>query len=177
MQIEAQIDQNDTIAKEFSLWKNSGSTYTRGNMFIIPIEQSLVYVEPVYLAAANSSLPEVRRVIVAYGDRIAYESTLSAALDTLFGEGILGEPAAGESEGGGEGPMSRDDMIVSANEAYRNAMEAQRSGDWAAYGREIKQVENYLNQLMPAGAAEPAEEIGEGSVDTVDVTEPAAAGD
>ena len=77
MQIEAQIDQNTEISKEFSLWDSNGSKYTRGNMFVIPIDDSLLYVEPVYLEATNSSIPEVKRVIVVYGDEIAYESTLA----------------------------------------------------------------------------------------------------
>jgi uncharacterized membrane protein (UPF0182 family) len=75
MQVEAMIDQSTEISKEFSLWDSSGSAYSRGNMFILPIEDSLLYVEPVYLEATNSSIPEVKRVIVVYGDKIAYEST------------------------------------------------------------------------------------------------------
>jgi uncharacterized membrane protein (UPF0182 family) len=178
-QIEAQIDQTDTIAKEFSLWKNSGSTYTRGNMFIIPIEASLVYVEPVYLAAANSSLPEVRRVIVAYGDRIAYESTLSAALDSLFGSGSLeaggGAGGAAEEPGAEQGDLGFDELALRANEAYENAVAAQRNGDWAAYGRELKNLEQYLTQMLPPEEQQAAldayaesEESGEGSPESVD---------
>ncbi len=85
MQIESQIDQNTEISKEFSLWNSSGSTYTRGDMFVIPINDSILYCEPVYLeSASDTSLPEVKRVIVAYGDKIAYEPTLSEALISLF---------------------------------------------------------------------------------------------
>ena len=85
MQIESQIDQNTEISKEFSLWNSSGSKYTRGDMFVIPINDSILYVEPVYLeASSDTSLPEVKRVIVAYGDRIAYEPTLAEALISLF---------------------------------------------------------------------------------------------
>ena len=87
MQVEAQIDQNTEISKEFSLWSSSGSKYSRGNLFVIPIEDSLLYVEPVYLEATNSSIPEVKRVIVVYGDNIAYEATLAEALTSMFGEG------------------------------------------------------------------------------------------
>jgi len=90
-QIEAQINQDAEISKEFALWNNSGSTYSRGDMFVIPIENSLLYVEPVYLEASTSSLPEVKRVIVYYNDKLAYSSTLSEALDELFGEGS-GDP-------------------------------------------------------------------------------------
>ena len=91
MQVEAQIDQSPEISKEFSLWNSSGSQYSRGNMFIVPIEDSLLYIEPVYLEATNSSIPEVKRVIVVYGDRIAYEPTLAEALNSLFGEGSVAE--------------------------------------------------------------------------------------
>ncbi len=85
MQIESQIDQNTEISKEFSLWNSSGSTYTRGDMFVIPINDSILYCEPVYLeSASDTSLPEVKRVIVAYGDKIAYEPTLAEALISLF---------------------------------------------------------------------------------------------
>ena len=77
MQIEAQIDQNTEISKEFSLWKQSGSKYKRGDLFVIPIGTSLLYVEPVYLEATNQAIPEVKRVIVAYQDKIAYEPTLA----------------------------------------------------------------------------------------------------
>ncbi|MDR1953945.1 MAG: UPF0182 family protein, partial [Clostridiales Family XIII bacterium] len=74
-QIDAQIAQDTTISRDFSLWENSGSTYSRGNMFVIPIEESIMYVEPIYLKASDSSLPEVKRIIIYYGDRIAYEAT------------------------------------------------------------------------------------------------------
>lgn len=151
MQIESQIDQHPEISKEFSLWNSAGSTYIRGNLFVIPIEDSLVYVEPVYLEASNTgSLPEVKRVIVAYGNRIAYEPTLAEALDALFGAGT-GTPIAPDEETRPDegGIMTVDELIWLANEAFNNATEAQRNGDWAAYGRYLKELENYLNQMMP----------------------------
>ena len=86
-QIEARINQHTEIAQDFTLWSSAGSTYTRGNIFVIPIENSLIYVEPIYLESANSSLPEVKRVIIYYNERIAYENTLAEALDAMFGEG------------------------------------------------------------------------------------------
>ncbi|HWQ80070.1 MAG TPA: UPF0182 family protein [Anaerovoracaceae bacterium] len=152
MQIESQIDQHPDISKEFSLWNSAGSTYIRGNLFIIPIENSLVYVEPVYLEASNTgSLPEVKRVIVAYGDRIAYEPTLSAALDSLFGAGTGTPQAPGEEKPGtGEtGTLTADELIRLSNEAFNNATAAQQNGDWSAYGRYLNELKGYLNQLMP----------------------------
>ena len=87
-QIDAQIAQNTQISQDFALWENSGSTYSRGNMFVIPIENSFMYVEPIYLRASSGSMPEVKRVIIYYNEKIAYEATLAEALDTMFGRGV-----------------------------------------------------------------------------------------
>ena len=156
MQIEAQIDQNPEISKEFSLWNSSGSSYTRGNMFVIPIEESFIYVEPVYLEATNSSIPEVKRVIVAYGDRIAYEETLDRALDSLFGSGDSGGEKPTVPDGGSTDGMDADQLIQLIAEAFDNAQLAQRNGDWAAYGEYMKQMQNYLNLLT---TPEPEDEL------------------
>lgn len=153
MQIEAQIDQNTEISKEFSLWNSSGSNYSRGNMFVIPIEDSLLYVEPVYLEATNSSIPEVKRVIVAYGDQIAYESTLAEALNSLFGEGSAKEsPGSGGTEKTekGDTPLSKADLAEKAQESLKNAQDAQKDGDWAKYGEYLEDLQKYLNRLAPA---------------------------
>ncbi|MGI6720348.1 MAG: UPF0182 family protein [Anaerovoracaceae bacterium] len=111
--IEAQINQDPEISKEFALWNNSGSLYSRGNMFVIPVEDSIVYVEPIYLEATAASLPEVKRVAVYYNERLAYKPTLGEALDELFGPGagapltaefpvLAGKEAAAILEAGGE---------------------------------------------------------------------------
>ncbi len=156
MQIEAQIDQNPEISKEFSLWNSSGSSYTRGNMFVIPIEESFIYVEPVYLEATNSSLPEVKRVIVAYGDQIAYEATLDQALDSLFGSGDSGGQQADIGDAENTDGMSVLQLARLVAEAFDNAQTAQRNGDWAAYGEYMKQLQTYLTLLT--GEATRAEE-------------------
>ncbi len=148
MQIEAQIDQNTEISKEFSLWNSSGSTYTRGNMFVIPIEDSLIYVEPVYLEASNSAIPEVKRVIVAYNDRIAYEPTLAEALASLFGKSENGQGSTNQPETNeGSQELTKTELITLANEAFDNAQAAMQSGNWARYGEYLTQLEQYLNML------------------------------
>jgi len=155
MQIDSQIDQDTTISKEFSLWGSTGSDYIRGNTFVVPIEDSFIYIEPVYLKAANiNSLPEVKRVIVAYGDRIAYEPTLAGALNELFGtgDGISSQP---EPDQPTDGTLTTDKLIQLANEAFKNAIAAQKNGDWASYGSYMKEVERYLTQLAPAEAPQP----------------------
>lgn len=154
MQIEAQIDQNTEISKEFSLWDSAGSNYSRGNMFVIPIEDSLLYVEPVYLEAKNSSIPEVKRVIVAYGDQIAYESTLTEALNSLFGEGSAKEsPGSNDAEAQNsqqsDDTLSQAELAAKAQEAFNNAEKAQKDGDWAKYGQYLDELQKYLNLLAP----------------------------
>ena len=174
-QVEAQIDQDPNISKEFSLWSQRGSTYLRGNMFVIPVEDSLMYVEPIYLQADNdSSLPEVKRVIAVFNDNIAYEATLGDALKTLFGREIgelayVGEidadpaeveaaengeaPAEGEQEAGEAQTATQEELIQKANEVFDKAVTAQQSGDWAAYGDYLKELQRYLGALE-AGTGE-----------------------
>ena len=150
MQIEAQIDQNTEISKEFSLWAQSGSKYKRGDLFVIPIGTSLMYVEPVYLEASNQAIPEVKRVIVAYQDRIAYEPTLAEALMSLFGATADRNNADSVVDNGSDDEGTSNDiqsLINSAQNAYDKAIEAQKNGDWSGYGKYIGQLEKYLKKL------------------------------
>lgn len=151
-QIEAQINQDAEISKEFSLWNNSGSKYSRGNLYVLPVADSLLYVEPIYLESSSGSLPEVKRVVMYYGDKVAYESTLAECLDSLFGKGAgdplntenpieAGREAAAIIAAGGIQPPAidpgieidpdkppqpdggDDNYLELANEAYEKAME------------------------------------------------------
>jgi hypothetical protein len=147
-QVEAQIDQNTEISKDFSLWNSAGTDYSRGNLFVIPVNDSLLYVEPIYLEASNSAIPEVKRVIVAYDDQIAYEPTLSGALEELFGSN--GGTEDEKSEGGEAGESkqkTQSDYIKAAQEAYDNAQEALKEGDWAAYGKYMDELSKNLSKL------------------------------
>ena len=159
-QIEAQIDQNTEISKDFTLWASNGTTYRRGNLFVIPINTSVLYVEPVYLEAQNSSIPEVKRIIMAYKDQIAYGETLSDCIITLFGYDINADsevkpddssiinPDDGDDEDGTTPEtMTQAELIAKAQEAFNKAQEAMQQGNWAAYGTYLDQLEDYLNQL------------------------------
>ena len=159
-QIEAQIDQNTEISKEFSLWTSAGTTYRRGNMFIIPINSSILYVEPVYLEATNSSIPEVKRIIMAYNDKIAYEETLADCLVSLFGSkaenGVNGS-GSGSSDstdtgtdvsGSETSDLSITEIAQLVQDYYDKAKSAQQSGDWAEYGENLDKMEEYLNMLV-----------------------------
>lgn len=149
MQIEAQIDQNTKISQDFSLWSQAGSKYSRGNLFVVPIENSLLYVEPIYLEASNSAIPEVKRVIVAYGDKIAYEQTLAEALEDLFGEGSGVESVVenGDDKGQADSVPSTQDYIKKAAEAYDNGQKALKDGDWSKYGESMSELKDALDHL------------------------------
>ncbi len=153
MQVEAQIDQDTEISKEFSLWSQSGSKYSRGNLFVVPIEDSLLYVEPVYLEATNSSIPEVKRVIVLFGDRLAYKPTLDAALESLFSEEATADDGDGEKgdkgdKDKGDQALSQTEIIAMCQGAYDSAQEAAQNGEWANYGKYMDELEKYLNMLQ-----------------------------
>ncbi len=169
-QIEARINQHTKIAQDFTLWSSAGSTYSRGNMFVIPIENSLIYVEPIYLESANSSLPEVKRVIIYYNERIAYEDTLAKALDSMFGEGASsGYADADETDGEGGDPsaLSLEQLAQLANTAFDNALEAQQNGDWAAYGRYLDELASYLELMVPSAAETTAAPVDDTVVEDV----------
>jgi uncharacterized membrane protein (UPF0182 family) len=145
-QIDARIDQDPVIARQLALWNQAGSTVIRGSLLAIPIEQSLIYVQPLYLAAAaQGALPELRRVIVAHGNDIAMTPTLEESLATLFGSRrppALGATAAPPSDDA-SGSVGRQ-----AWEAWLRAQEALRTGDLARYGVEQKRLEEVLQAII-----------------------------
>jgi uncharacterized protein len=151
--IQARINQDPVISQQIALWNQQGSRVITGNLLAIPIEQSLIYVQPLYLAAAEQgALPELRRVVVAYGNLIAMEPTLEAALGRIFGARVRGDeqaaqpaergPAAAPAAGAAIGAA-----VQRAWEAWQRGQEALRKGDWALYGQEQKRVEEALRQL------------------------------
>ncbi|MGK7910391.1 MAG: UPF0182 family protein [Synechococcus sp.] len=160
-QIEARIDQTPEISEQLTLWSQQGSRVIRGDLLVIPIERSLLYVEPIFLSAEEGALPELQRVIVAYADRIVMANRLPEALVAVFGpevdqseEGVVIDedgraPFAGIEEI--EGLEGLDDnlrqTIREALEEYEGAIEAQRSGDWADYGRRQEVLGELLRQL------------------------------
>jgi uncharacterized membrane protein (UPF0182 family) len=157
-QIAARIDQDPVIAQQLSLWNQRGSTVIRGSLLAIPIEESLIYVEPMYLAAEKGSIPELKRVFVAYGNQIAMEETLEASLQAIFGRRPTPAPVS-VPEGslrppGGEGVAA---LVGRAWEAWNRAQDSLRRGDWSAYGEAQKRLEEALRALRErAGPSGPA---------------------
>ncbi len=150
-QIDARIDQDPVISQQLSLWNQRGSTVIRGSLIALPLDQSLIYVQPLYLAASEQgAVPELRRVIVAYGNQIAMEPTLQQSLVRLFGgrpaTGAAPPPAAAATPPSAEGGGARQ-LGQRALEIWNRAQDALRRGDWATYGAEQKRLEEALRAL------------------------------
>jgi uncharacterized membrane protein (UPF0182 family) len=148
-QIVNRINQDTDISRQISLWDQRGSEVIRGNLLVIPIEESLIYVQPLYLRAEGGRIPEMKRVVVAYQNQVVMEETLEAGLARLFG-GQVGPNAAAAAPPGaarpGNGPAA--DLARRAAELYQGAIEAQRKGDWARYGEALSQLGEVLRQLQ-----------------------------
>jgi len=145
LQIEARIDQEPAISGQLSLWHQRGSRVIRGNLLVIPIGNSLLYVEPLYLQAETGRLPELKRVIVASGEQVVMADTLDEAL-----AGIGGAPVVTVEEEPVEEAVRAYDLAVSALEHYQRAQELLRQGDWGGYGAELDAVRRDLENLVEA---------------------------
>jgi uncharacterized membrane protein (UPF0182 family) len=148
-QIVNRINQDTDISRQISLWDQRGSEVIRGHLLVIPIEESLIYVQPLYLRAEGGRIPEMKRVVVAHQNRVVMEETLEAGLARLFGGAV--EPAAAAATPTGvarPGNASAADLARQAAELYQRAVAAQRSGDWARYGEELSQLGEVLRQLQ-----------------------------
>ena len=151
-QIESRINQNTDIAQQLTLWDQRGSRIYRGNLLVIPLHNSILYVEPLYLQAEASRLPELKRVIAAFGNRVVMEETLEYALLSLFGQG---SSLAVTPDGAAVTPGSADTSSVSAlnqlaaqaRQNYDRANEQLRAGDWAGYGESIKALGGVIARI------------------------------
>jgi uncharacterized protein len=155
-QIENRINQDTEISRQISLWDQRGSTVIRGDLLVIPIEASLLYVQPLYLQAEGGRIPELKRVVVAYQNRVVMQETLDGALTELFGgsAGPGGQPAppATAARAPADTMAAPADtgfraLVTQARRAYDAALEAQRRIDWARYGEEFRRLGEVLDKL------------------------------
>ena len=150
-QVVARINQDQVISPQITLWNQQGSQVIQGTLLVIPIQESLIYIRPLYLRGTGGRIPELKRVIVAHQNQIVMEETLEASLERLFPSDRgqprqAAEPAApGAAREAVNGPVA--DLAVRAHEHYQRAMKAQREGDWALYGEEIRRLGEVL-ELM-----------------------------
>jgi uncharacterized membrane protein (UPF0182 family) len=152
MQIEGIISQDTVISSQLNLLATGGnSQVVRGNMLTIPVEDSMLYVEPIYVRSVNANaLPEVKKVIVYYKNNVVMENTLEEGLERIFKlssnkpqptePGEVQEPSTGEQE-------DMLDLITRANTVFEQSQEAMRNGNWSEYGSKLKELEEILNKL------------------------------
>ncbi len=134
MQIEARIDQNPEISKLFTLWGQVGSRVIRGNLLVIPIGGCILYVEPIYLKAEKSHIPELRGVIVAYNDYVVMKENLESAIGSILGKKV-------------EVVKEKGNLVKLAIEYYDKAMESVKEGNWSAFGEYLKKLGEILRAL------------------------------
>jgi uncharacterized membrane protein (UPF0182 family) len=169
-QVVARINQDQVIAPQITLWNQQGSQVIQGTLMVIPIEESLIYVRPLYLRAQAGRIPELTRVIVAYQNRIVMEPTFDQAIARLFGQadrtgpprpgasttaGTSGTPGTPGTSGtlatpaapAGVDAAAWNRMADEARDTYRRALEAQKAGDWAKYGEEIRRLGELLERM------------------------------
>jgi uncharacterized membrane protein (UPF0182 family) len=161
-QVVARINQDQVIAPQITLWNQQGSQVIQGTLMVIPIEESLIYVRPLYLRAQNGRIPELTRVIVAYQNRIVMEPTLDQAIARLFGNGdrttppapsratardAAAAPPAADAAAPAGSTAEWDRLAADARATYQRAIEAQKAGDWAKYGEEIRRLGELLERI------------------------------
>ncbi|WP_429161698.1 UPF0182 family protein [Desulfitispora alkaliphila] len=150
-QINARIDQDTEISQQLTLWDQRGSQVLRGNMMVLPIANSILYVEPLFLQAEQSNIPELSRVIVSYEEEIVMAETFEQALREIFKdeamEQIIDEATEGEDFILNEQLDSLEELIEKANELYQAAQESLSNGEWAEYGEKMKELETILKRL------------------------------
>ncbi|MDE0085690.1 MAG: UPF0182 family protein [Candidatus Poribacteria bacterium] len=163
-QVENFISQKPEISEQISLWNQQGTRVLRGNLLILPMNNDLLYVEPIYIQSEDeeTAIPELRRVVIGYEENdsdnlhVAWGKTLDEALREVFLNrfGLQSEPTVTitedtqESTELPEAATSLRGLIEQANNYYNNAQNAQRNGNWAEYGRNIGLLEQTLKQLQ-----------------------------
>jgi uncharacterized membrane protein (UPF0182 family) len=152
-QIVARINQDQAISPQITLWNQQGSEVLQGTLLVIPIQESLIYVRPLYLRSAGGRIPELKRVIVAHQNQIVMEETLDQALNRLFPSGGESEEPTPDSieapsaETGATHLVVDNSLATQAREHYQRATQAQREGNWTLYGEELRKLGDALNQM------------------------------
>ena len=138
-QIDARIDQDEEISKSLTLWSQAGSTVIRGNLLVIPINDSIIYIEPLYIAAEEGSLPELKKVIVVYGNKVAMEDTLEEAVYVAVSGQTQLERVSGE--------MTLESLLNELISSYEKAKEELLKGDLEGYAKEMKRVDSIIGEI------------------------------
>jgi uncharacterized protein len=145
-QIEARIDQDTTISQQLSLWNQTGSRVIRGNLLVVPIDDALLYVEPLYLSAEKRELPELKRLIASTGDRVAMQPHVEPLLAALFSGEAKPEAVVAEAKQTSPPSAATGGATTDALTHYRQALAALRNGDWQTFGTEMDALQKALER-------------------------------
>jgi uncharacterized membrane protein (UPF0182 family) len=146
-QIEAMIDQNTTISQQLTLWNQQGSRVIRGKQIVTPIENSFLYVVPLYLKAEGTNFPQLKRVIAVAGDKVVMEPTLDEALSALFGKQqpeMVGKPAQPKTTGVAAQVPDAASGRGQAKLQFEDAQKAMQQGNWEEFGKAMAQLKRLL---------------------------------
>ncbi len=152
MQVENRINSDMQISKELNLWSQGGSQVIRGNMIVVPIENSIIYVEPIYIASSNKkTLPELKQVVVAYDEKIVMKSTLQEALYALFGEKAPENiNAVAENTDSGESALTYEEVARAVISQFENVKNASSENNWSEFGESMNALEKSIENLKEA---------------------------
>lgn len=148
-QVQARINQDSRISEQFTLWSQAGSDVVRGDLLVLPMGDSVLYVEPIYLRSTQSSFPEFKRVILADQTRVAFAENIDEALRQILGEVEIPEPDGGGGGGGGGGELPADvaGLIALAGDLYDQAQTALGAGDLGAYQDAVDELGRVLDRI------------------------------
>ncbi len=149
--VEARIDKSETISQQITLWDQMGSRVIRGNLLVYPIGNSVLYVEPLYLDSEQTPFPELKRVIVATKERMVMRETLAEALAALFGEGPEAPPLETPPTERPPVPETLAELAARAQALFEEALRQQREGDWAGYGKTMRELGTVIERLSGEG--------------------------
>lgn len=143
-QIQARINQDSTISAQFTLWSAAGSSVVRGNLLVLPMGDSILYVEPIFLQSTQSSFPEFKRVILAVQNRLAFADTVAQGISQLLGEATIPPPDSG---GGGALPSDVASLVADAQRLYTAAQAALAASDLGTYQARINDLAKVIARL------------------------------
>ncbi len=143
LQIESRIDQNTEISKDLTLWGQVGSRVIRGNMMVIPYQESILYIEPIYLQATQSKLPELKRVIVAFGDQVIMAPSIIEGIASLTNDTPQTFPQLTVTDS----PSKENELTKKITDAFFKVKETLRQADWVSFGRAFERLDGLINQL------------------------------
>jgi uncharacterized membrane protein (UPF0182 family) len=166
-QIQSRINQDSTVSAQFTLWSQAGSSVVRGNLLVLPMGDSILYVEPIFLRSTASAFPEFKRVILASQTRIAFADSIDQALSQILGETSVPPPQGGGGGTGGGGglPSNVPELVARAQQLYVDAQAALKAGNLGTYQAKIDELAAVIQALQklvgtpapsPSGPAQPS---------------------